>query len=386
MTNEWFTNEKYRRNCISKIYESGYETEIWNVNKVVFKEAEIPEIPNDLYSGTIPVKNFNSQEELRNALRKNQKYSLILNWYADWSATFDICAEKVRYCNIYAQPIFGKMWLDNLAIYNENWLTATKRKLQLLFKNLQQNNNTLKKKYELNVIKKWPPIYNFLATPAEFFPLCRLASKNTLKFIHAINYDYYILDKDKSPKDNGYILFIDDAWGSHPEDKLLDSPLSQKEVEYYYILMDKLFILLENHYNQKVIIAAHPKAQYNGNEFNHREIRQFQTYELIKNSSFVIQHISSSIDWCFLFNKPCLSVTYDKMDAFKHMHENMLLFESYCGCQKFNMEHDSNPWNFLFYNKQVYQKYLHDFVFTNEYNTRLFMEIVLDEIKDMFMS
>ena len=149
-------------------------------------------------------------------------------------------------------------------------------------------------------------------------------------------------------------------------------------MEFYYELMRKLFDLLEEYYNKKVIIAAHPKAQDCGKEYGDREIRQFQTYELIKNSNFVIFHASTTMDWIFLFEKPCLQVIYDKMN--KYMGSDMYNIKSYCGLKTFDLEQDSNPWDYLFYDRLVYQRYLRDFVVTDETDKRLFMEVVLDEI------
>ena len=372
MTNEWFTKERYKRNCIDMIRDAGYETEIWNVNKVVFSVEAIPDIPNDLYRGEVTVKNFESREELREELRKCRYDSLILNWYADWSATPEICTERVRYCNMTGAPVLGEVWLNNLAAYYEkitpiNIIRRLYKKIQFI----KQNNNQL-------LIKKWPPIYNFAATPAEYMPIYRFTPKSKMRFIHAIDYDKYILDENKDPKDEGYILFIDQSWGTHPEDKSYNWIFSENEVEFYYELMRKLFDLLEEYYNKKVIIAAHPKAQYYGKEYGDREIRQFQTYELIKNSNFVIFHASTTMDWIFLFEKPCLQVIYDKMN--KYMGSDMYNIKSYCGLKTFDLEQDSNPWDYLFYDRLVYQRYLRDFVVTDETDKRLFMEVVLDEI------
>lgn len=373
MTNEWFTNEKYKRNCIDMIRDAGYETEIWNVNKVVFSAESIPDVPNDLYQGEVPVKNFESREELREELRKYRPDSLILNWYADWSATVDICEEKVRYCNMACAPMLADRYLEGLDEYYK------KRTLFYLIRQLWVEINGSRRNKKQAIIKQWPPIYNFAATPAEYTPVCRLSSKNRMKFIHHIDYDKYILDTDREPRDGGYILFIDEAWGIHPEEKSLGWTFSTTELSYYYELMKKLFIILENYYNKRVIIAAHPKAEYGKNEFGNREIHQFQTYELIKNSSFVILHSSTVVDWVFLFDKPCLQVTYGKMN--QYMGSAINRFQSYCELETFDLEKNNNPWDYLFYDKKIYQRYLHDFVVTDEADTRLYMKVVLDEIR-----
>ena len=82
--------------------------------------------------------------------------------------------------------------------------------------------------------------------------------------------------------------------------------------------------------------------------------------------------------WIFLFEKPCLQVIYDKMN--KYMGSDMYNIKSYCGLKTFDLEQDSNPWDYLFYDRLVYQRYLRDFVVTDETDKRLFMEVVLDEI------
>ena len=66
--------------------------------------------------------------------------------------------------------------------------------------------------------------------------------------------------------------------------------------------MNSFFNMIENN-GLKVIIAAHPKSDYKINPFEGREIYKYKTNELVKNSTFTMAHMSSSINFSVLHNK-----------------------------------------------------------------------------------
>jgi hypothetical protein len=84
----------------------------------------------------------------------------------------------------------------------------------------------------------------------------------------------------------------------------------------YYPDLNQFFKHFENETGLNIIIAAHPRTDYGkrGNPFNDREIIADRTVELVKYSSLVLAHMSTSINFAVLYNKPVIlldSIKYE---------------------------------------------------------------------------
>ena len=110
---------------------------------------------------------------------------------------------------------------------------------------------------------------------------------------------------------NKYVVFLDVFLPYHPDTPLMNLPL----IEYpdiYFSEMNSFFDLIEDKYNLEVVIAAHPSANYIGNEFNDRKIIENRTRELVRSSEFVLSHHSNSISYAILYNKDIVFSTHLK--------------------------------------------------------------------------
>lgn len=126
--------------------------------------------------------------------------------------------------------------------------------------------------------------------------------------INAPDYDQY----RKAGLENGrvvkgrYALFLDVYLPHHSDLKLIDGPSVNPDV--YYASLNRFFNLLEMEHGIKVVIAAHPRADYRSNPFHGREIYYGRTPELAKDCDFVISHQSYSISYAVLNSKPALFI------------------------------------------------------------------------------
>lgn len=147
----------------------------------------------------------------------------------------------------------------------------------------------------------------------------RVFSSSSLFFrtdkINHPDYEQYLIEKDKDPvlKQN-YIVFCDIFFPNHPDLlRIYNNNVPNKEK--YLKSLNSFFDYLEQKYNMPVVIAAHPKSDYLGNEFGNRQIIKYQTCNLVLNSSFVIQHFSNSVSFCLLADKPVVFIITDGMKA-----------------------------------------------------------------------
>ena len=83
--------------------------------------------------------------------------------------------------------------------------------------------------------------------------------------------------------------------------------------ESYSHSLNRFFTKLENIYSIKVVIASHPKAKYDANRFDGRDIHRMITAELVKDADFVITHTSTAISYAVLNLTPILFVYTEEM-------------------------------------------------------------------------
>lgn len=136
------------------------------------------------------------------------------------------------------------------------------------------------------------------------------------KHIDTISRDFQIykiirLKNNKFQKKN-YILYCDDAFGNHPDEKLSTNKnyYYEKNIKKFYEELDNFFLKLEKHFNLKVLIAAHPKRNsFKDKIFSNREYYVNQTCELTLNAKFLIGTISTSMIYGVMTKKPIIIIS-----------------------------------------------------------------------------
>ena len=376
-TNEPYRNREFRRQGVPALINAGFDVEIWNEERFVFRVLNNSK--QDLYVGEIPVRSFESQGEFLDAVNGCGDNVVFLNYYPDSLDTGSLIRAKVKYCNICCDNYLSPYSLRNIDRYYN-----TKR-YKHLYKNCNNDDvihavwKTCKQKYNdfklWNSVKKWPPMYNFMGTPADYSKRYSF-SKNRTVLLHSFDYDEYLKDKERDKVRKDHIVFIDAAWGVHPEGKQMGRDITSREVTEYRANMIRLFEKMEALFDKEVVIAAHPKAEYQGGEFGARKIEQFSTYELIKNSCLVIGHQSTSLGWAMLFDKPILSVINNKMRKWSKIIEEVN--RQYLGMCCYNYDEDSDPGKYVFYDKKKYLTYINDFMCADRSNQQLIIDRIID--------
>lgn len=136
--------------------------------------------------------------------------------------------------------------------------------------------------------------------------------------INSSDYDRCLVAKSSTKKFSGrYAVFLDEYLPFHPDFEMLD--IRTVESSKYYNSLNSFFLKIENKYNLKIIIAAHPKAELYKRQdfFEEREVFFGKTVELVKDSEFVIAHMSTSIGYSVVFDKKNI-LTYTN-DLFRVM-------------------------------------------------------------------
>ena len=132
---------------------------------------------------------------------------------------------------------------------------------------------------------------------------------------HALDYDLYLESETDCPieeKMAPYAVFLDEFGSFHPDFELFGiAPYYSPEA--YFPALVNFFEHVEEKTECKVVIAAHPKSDYDRypDFFGGRKVIRGDTINLVKNSLFVIAHASTSLNFAVLYSKPAIFLTED---------------------------------------------------------------------------
>jgi len=198
-----------------------------------------------------------------------------------------------------------------------------------------------------------------------------IPEKNILTLNHPDYYDWlnyseqkeeFIKSTDLPPR---YCVFVDDAQTHHPDYAIMNlKPLDNAK---YLASMNKLFRFIENKTGMPVVIAGHPRPQYDKvlGIFDGRRIIQGKTLALVANSELTIVSYSTAASFAVLFNKPLMIVTNDELLKVGRVGFDEPIARS-LGLAVVNADDDEslNRLNFDFeqWPKTLYQKYIYDWL------------------------
>lgn len=202
--------------------------------------------------------------------------------------------------------------------------------------------------------------------------------------INISDYDHYMKVRSQEGHlvKGRYAVFLDVNLGHHGNLGLLK--WRRIDLCNYLRLLNHFFGLLEIEYGVKVVIAAHPTADYGIESFQGREIYRLHTAELVKDADFVISHHSTSISYAVLNLKPLIFVyTNEMLSLYKEtvctwMHAMSHYLESAI----YNVDKITQGKQIMIkdVNLNCYENYKYDFLTTPQSEHTTTQEIFLREI------
>lgn len=210
-----------------------------------------------------------------------------------------------------------------------------------------------------------------------------LIRKKCVFYTHSADYQKY-LDINKNYICNtSYSVFLEENLTNHPDYYNSSQGFPSIGNKEYYDLMDKFFAKFQKTFNCKIIIAAHPKSSVNKIRKNFKKYKIFygKTENLIKNSTFVITHASTSISYPVIFKKPIYFINFEKIKndfvgreidmTSKLLNSNLLYID-----KKYNL----NNSNFKI-NKKKYDLYKRDYLLHPKNNKYTFDQILINNFE-----
>lgn len=211
-----------------------------------------------------------------------------------------------------------------------------------------------------------------------------VAQTTEVLHIHALDYDIYLEEMKKDIQtDDKLGVFLDECVPFHP-DYLHIGVDPYSSAETYYPAINKFFEFLENKHGMHMMIAAHPRSNYEDHPeyFEGRPIVKGKTAELIRRSRLVIAHSSTSINYAVLFGKPIVFVTTSKLKQ-SPQGEMIEMEASLLGKKPINIDEDVKVTleEELKTDKDRYDAYTNDYIKKKGTDELPFWQVFADHIK-----
>jgi ribosomal protein S24E len=139
-------------------------------------------------------------------------------------------------------------------------------------------------------------------------------------WLHALDYDLYLEENCKPflHDVSGNAVFLDSYMPYHPDFIILgeNNPVSP---ERYFPSINKFFNLIEQEQSLKVVIAAHPSADYSNkpSSYGNRMIYYGKTIGCVRSAKFIIAHSSTALNFAVLYRKPIIFIFTNEMSKAK---------------------------------------------------------------------
>jgi len=203
---------------------------------------------------------------------------------------------------------------------------------------------------------------------------------------HTLDYDLYLKEKNNPVSERLIAVFIDEYLPFHP-DYIVAGIKPRVAPDRYYFLLNNFFKLIENKLGLEVIIAAHPRSNYESrfDYFKERKCIKGQSVKLIRESKLVLSHGSTALSFANLFYKPVTFLTssgLDKSPEGPFIKEMAKRF----GKRPIFIDKDNDiDWEFeLTVSKNHYNNYRRDYIKTKHSKDLPFWQIVANRLKEGF--
>lgn len=193
---------------------------------------------------------------------------------------------------------------------------------------------------------------------------------NKLIWAHTYDYDKHLRERC-AQKNNGYgaIVFIDQHLCGHEDYKYFNI-LPSVSKALYYPAVNRFLLEMSQRLNLKVIVSLHPRRNGEIEPGYHKDFIQANndTYNLIADSSYVVGHNSTALQYAVLLNKKIVFVTTNELN--ERIEEGDLIYSAadVLGYDVINIDNQDFCWSFIdiFIDKNRYDDYKESYIKSKE--------------------
>ena len=114
---------------------------------------------------------------------------------------------------------------------------------------------------------------------------------------------YKACAREESHRAERYTVFLDEFFPLHPDLRFFIRNFRADPEEYRRSMLG-FFDRFEKSTGLKIVIAAHPKSDYNRDYWDGRETVKYRTVDLVRNADAVLMHTSAALSFAVMFDKP----------------------------------------------------------------------------------
>lgn len=192
------------------------------------------------------------------------------------------------------------------------------------------------------------------------------------------DYEAYIKTKRVEKRDD-FIVFLDVFFPLHPDfsHMVKVNGISAETLKTYRDSLNSFFKRIEDAYNLPIVIAAHPKADYTGEEFQNREIMKGGTADLVRKAAAVVLHSSNSVSYAILNDKPFELITNNDYCKVSYLNNVQKKLAWVLGKQIYNIDSLDRDIQFSKMDPQLRHAYIYSYLTSKQTKDRINKDIIL---------
>lgn len=205
--------------------------------------------------------------------------------------------------------------------------------------------------------------------------------------INLCDYDNYLNLKEVNDRavDGKYAVFLDINLPYHSDLKLTGWPTV--DPSEYYQSLNSYFLLLEQKYDLKIVIAMHPRTSTLLDVFDGRKTFRMCTAELVKDADFVISHTSTALSYAVLNLKPLIFIYTREMEVLNTptIFSEIFIHADYFNLAPHNISEfdDVSQVSVKEVNETCYDNYKYRYLTSKESEGHLSQEVFFREINSI---
>ena len=184
---------------------------------------------------------------------------------------------------------------------------------------------------------------------------------------HSLDYDLFLYDKGNRKEalyKTKYAVFMDQYLPYHPDNFILGRKNPFNPYEYYGEL-NKFFSQVERETGVRVVIAAHPRADYSDKPFCYpnRDIVYGHLGALVRDCEFILGHHSTGVSFANIYKKSVVFIYNEAMVKENFSHRATLDMAYRFGKKAYEMNKETIDWkNEIFIDADKYAFYREQFI------------------------
>lgn len=290
---------------IEELRVRGFHVAFWDISEYVHPGMKIADTLNECYA--IRVTTFKQIQSLLSQTNI-ERTLFIVETPDNWGNRAFFRLLSTNRCFTIRVELYASIYMDHSTI--RGWRKLKAAPLSLYW-------NKVKTLLAYTLLKLYKNLYDVKGYDLQISSHNSPATDISINHPDWENYKYALANPGSRPFEKSYVVFLDEYYPLHPDLRFFTKERRSNANKYRQSMM-RFFDIYEQLHDTRVIIAAHPKADYQPEAFGNRPIIKYQTNFLIQHSEGVFIHNSAAVAYAVLFDRPIAFITNDEYRKSKY--------------------------------------------------------------------